>query len=166
MTAPRAALHAPPRRHKPCLVRAITRATTRLTTEQTQRRRARTSPQNPFGSMGRAQNSLPHPHTTKLDSLRRPPTRAETKPRTPTRTTFQAAPLQRLRMPYLTQITYPNTGTAHIEKYGYAYSSGKLTSSIDQNNLTTTYMYNDSLARLTETDFPDGGVTTIAYNDS
>ncbi len=67
---------------------------------------------------------------------------------------------------YLTQITYPNTGTAHIEKYGYAYSSGKLTSSIDQNNLTTTYMYNDSLARLTETDFPDGGVTTIAYNDS
>ena len=67
---------------------------------------------------------------------------------------------------YLTQVTHPNTGYAHIEKFSYAYASGEVTSSTDQNNQVTNYKYNDSLARLTETDFPDGGVTTMAYNDS
>jgi RHS repeat-associated protein len=70
---------------------------------------------------------------------------------------------------YLTTVTHPQTsGINHIEKFAYAYASGELTSSTDQNNLVTTYKYNDpgNLARLTETDFPDGGVTSIAYNDS
>jgi RHS repeat-associated protein len=69
---------------------------------------------------------------------------------------------------YLTQITYPNTGVAHIEKFAYAYASGELTSSTDQNNLVTTYKYVDNLARLTETDYPtpDGGVTTKTYVDT
>ena len=67
---------------------------------------------------------------------------------------------------YLTQITYPNTGVAHVEKFSYAYASGEVTSFTDQNNQVTTYKYNDNLGRLTETDFPDGGVTTLAYNDS
>ena len=67
---------------------------------------------------------------------------------------------------YLTQITYPNTGVAHIEKFAYAYATGEVTSSTDQNNQVTSYKYNDNLARPTETDFPDGGVTTLAYNDS
>jgi RHS repeat-associated protein len=67
---------------------------------------------------------------------------------------------------YLTQVTYPNTGVAHIEKFSYAYASAEVTSSTDQNNLVTSYTYNDSLARLTKTAFPDGGSTTIAYNDS
>ena len=67
---------------------------------------------------------------------------------------------------YLTQVTHPNTGVAHIEKFSYAYASGEVTSSTDQNNLVTNYKYVDNLARLTETDLPDGGVTTIAYNDT
>ena len=67
---------------------------------------------------------------------------------------------------YLTQVTHPNTGVAHIEKFSYAYASGELTSYTDQNNQVTSYKYNDNLARLTETDFPDTGKTTIAYNDS
>ena len=67
---------------------------------------------------------------------------------------------------YLTQVTHPNTGVAHIEKFAYAYATGELTSSTDQNNRVTSYLYNDSLARLTETDFPDTGKTTIGYNDS
>lgn len=68
---------------------------------------------------------------------------------------------------YLTQITHPQTsGVSHIEKYSYAYASGEVTSSTDQNNLVTNYKYNDSLSRLTETDFPDGGSTILSYNDS
>jgi RHS repeat-associated protein len=68
---------------------------------------------------------------------------------------------------YLTTATYPQTsGVSHIQKYAYAYASGEVTSSTDQNNLVTYYKYVDSLARLTETDLPDGGVTSNAYNDS
>src|SRR6266478_6254567 len=67
---------------------------------------------------------------------------------------------------YLTQVTYPNTGVAHVETFTYAYSDGQLTSSTDQNNHATNYFYNDSLRRLTETDYPDGGKTTITYSDT
>ncbi len=68
---------------------------------------------------------------------------------------------------YVTTVTHPQTGSvSHIEHFAYAYASGEVTSSTDQNNLVTTYKYVDNLARLTETDFPDGGVTTIAYNDN
>jgi len=64
---------------------------------------------------------------------------------------------------YVTQITDP---LGHIAKFKYAYSDGQPISSIDQNNLTTSYVYADSLRRLTETDLPDGGKTTVAYNDT
>src|SRR2546427_5856599 len=68
---------------------------------------------------------------------------------------------------YLTTVTHRQpSGVNHIEHFAYAYASGEVTSSTDQNNLVTTYKYVDNLARLTETDFPDGGVTTIAYNDN
>src|SRR5207248_6322800 len=46
------------------------------------------------------------------------------------------------------------------------YDDGQLRGSTDPNGQTTTYKYNDSLRRLTETDYPNGGKTTIAYNDS
>jgi RHS repeat-associated protein len=68
---------------------------------------------------------------------------------------------------YLTQVTYPATnGVSHIESHCYDYASGLSLSTTDQNNLTTVYKYADSLDRLTETDFPDGGKTTLAYNDT
>jgi RHS repeat-associated protein len=68
---------------------------------------------------------------------------------------------------YLTSITYPATGAvSHTESFSYAYSDGQLTSSKDQNNLLTSYLYADSLRRLTETDLPDNGKTTLAYNDT
>jgi RHS repeat-associated protein len=68
---------------------------------------------------------------------------------------------------YLTTVTHPQTsGVNHIEKFAYAYASGEVTSSTDQNNLVTNYKYVDNLARLTETDSPDGGVTSVSYNDS
>jgi RHS repeat-associated protein len=68
---------------------------------------------------------------------------------------------------YVTTVTHPVTnGVNHVEQYAYAYTSGDVTSSTDQNDLVTPYKYVDSLARLTETDFPDGGQTNIAYNDA
>jgi RHS repeat-associated protein len=68
---------------------------------------------------------------------------------------------------YLTTLTLPPTPNAnHIEKFSYAYASGEVTSSTDQNNQVTSYKYVDSLARLTETDYPDSGKTTMTYNDA
>jgi len=68
---------------------------------------------------------------------------------------------------YLTQVTYPATsGISHIESHCYDYTSGLSLSTTDQNNLTTFFKYADSLDRLTETDFPDGGKTTLSYNDT
>ena len=68
---------------------------------------------------------------------------------------------------YLTQVTYPQTnGVNHIVSYCYDYTTGLLRSSTDENNQATSYRYNDSLNRLTETDFPDGGVTQISYYDA
>jgi hypothetical protein len=43
---------------------------------------------------------------------------------------------------YLTTVTHPQTnGVNHIEKFAYAYGSGEVTSSTDQNNLVTTYVF-------------------------
>lgn len=68
---------------------------------------------------------------------------------------------------YLTQITYPQTnGVNHIVSFCYDYTSGLMLSSTDENNLTTTYTFADSLDRLTKTSYPDGGQTTISYNDT
>jgi hypothetical protein len=59
---------------------------------------------------------------------------------------------------YLTQITDPNTGVAHIENYQYNYASGELTQSKDQNNIITNYSYNDPLDRLTLRDSAPGAL--------
>jgi len=69
---------------------------------------------------------------------------------------------------YVTQINYPTPadGVAQVEKFSYNYSAGLLASSVDVNGKTTSYTYTDPLNRPTETDYPDGGQTTIAYNDS
>ncbi|MGH9450924.1 MAG: hypothetical protein ACRD11_10320, partial [Terriglobia bacterium] len=67
---------------------------------------------------------------------------------------------------YLTQMTYPNTGAAHVVKYAYNYADGQLATSTDQNGNVTSYTYGDPLDRLTEINDPDGGRTQYAYNDS
>lgn len=74
---------------------------------------------------------------------------------------------------YLTQVTHPNTGVAHIDKYSWGYYDGLIRSHTDcQGNcsgnttLTTSFAYNDPLLRLTNITNPDGGQTTVAYNDS
>jgi RHS repeat-associated protein len=66
---------------------------------------------------------------------------------------------------YLTNITLPQTGVAHTQTFSYAYSDGQLTSSTDQNGQKTRYSYDDPFRRLTETDLPDGGQTSVSYND-
>ncbi len=67
---------------------------------------------------------------------------------------------------YLTKITFPKTGqTNHIQTYTYGYNDGELTMATDQNGQSTTYRYNDSLDRITETDYPDNGQTMASYND-
>jgi RHS repeat-associated protein len=68
---------------------------------------------------------------------------------------------------FLTQIVRPTTNSvAHIEKFAYGYVDGQLRSSTDENNQVTSYQYNDPFARPTQANFPDGGETTISYNDA
>lgn len=67
---------------------------------------------------------------------------------------------------YLTQITYPSTGVAHVESFSYNYDDGQLASSSDQNGNVTSYSYSDPLGRLTTISYPDGGKTQYSYNDS
>ena len=68
---------------------------------------------------------------------------------------------------YLTQVTYPATnGVTHIESFQYRYSDGQLSSSTDQNGQVTSYQYNDSFLRPTQVNYPDGGQTSISYNDA
>jgi RHS repeat-associated protein len=64
---------------------------------------------------------------------------------------------------FLTKITNPLTQT---QNFTYDFNNGQLTISKDQNALTTTYVYNDSLGRPTSTTRPDNGQTTVTYNDS
>jgi RHS repeat-associated protein len=64
---------------------------------------------------------------------------------------------------YLTTIT---DALGHTQHFTYDFNNGQLTASKDQNNLTTTYVYNDAFARPTLATFPDGGSTNISYNDS
>jgi len=59
---------------------------------------------------------------------------------------------------YLTQVTYPNTGVAHVESYQYNYPSGKVTQSTDQNKIVTNYAYDDPLGRLTLIDSAPGTI--------
>jgi len=67
---------------------------------------------------------------------------------------------------YLTQVIMPVTnGVSHIGNFSYGYADGQLTQSKDQNSQITRYTYADSLGRLTETDYPDGGQVLVSYND-
>ena len=76
---------------------------------------------------------------------------------------------------YVTKITGPTTnGTSHVQTFSYGFNDGKIRSSIDENKNTTSYCYyaggcsgstNDPWARLTETDYPDGGYSRISYED-
>src|SRR5579875_599419 len=68
---------------------------------------------------------------------------------------------------YLTQVTYPATnGASHVKYYCYDYTGGTLGSSTDENTQTTSYAYLDPLYRLTKITYPDGGETTVTYNDA
>ena len=67
---------------------------------------------------------------------------------------------------YLTQITRPAVNVTHIGKFSYRFGDGQLASATDENSQVTGYVYNDPLSRLTETDYADGGKTTLSYNDA
>jgi RHS repeat-associated protein len=67
---------------------------------------------------------------------------------------------------YLTQVTHPNTGVAHIDNSAWGYNDGLIRSHTDQNSLTTSYAYADPLTRLTQINNPDGGQTTVSYSDT
>ncbi len=64
---------------------------------------------------------------------------------------------------YLTQITDP---LGHTQNFSYNYTTGELASATDANGKTATYTYADPLNRLTLTSLPDGGSTSVAYDDS
>jgi RHS repeat-associated protein len=65
---------------------------------------------------------------------------------------------------YLTSITDP---LGHQRKFSWGYTDGLIRSQLDvNNNLTTSFSYADSLARVTQINYPDGGQTNISYNDS
>lgn len=69
---------------------------------------------------------------------------------------------------FITQITRPTTasGIKHVSNYSYSYPGGQLTVAKDENGLSTDYAYVDPFARLTGITYPDGGQTSIAYDDA
>ena len=81
-------------------------------------------------------------------------------------TTAGSPPSGKVTNAYVTKITYPKTGTNHIVSFTYGYNDGELTTATDQNSQVTTYRYNDDLDRITETDYPDQGQTTLSYSDA
>jgi RHS repeat-associated protein len=64
---------------------------------------------------------------------------------------------------YVTQVTNPLGQTSY---FSYDYGNGQVTVAKDVNSQSTTYQYKDFLARPTQINYPDGGQTTYAYNDS
>src|SRR6267142_2035281 len=64
---------------------------------------------------------------------------------------------------YRTQIT---NALGQTQNFTYDYNNGQLTVSKDQNAQSTTYLYNDSFARPTQVNYPDGGQATTSYNDN
>jgi len=64
---------------------------------------------------------------------------------------------------FLAKIT---NALGQTHKFTYDFNNGQLTASTDANSQTIKYLYNDAFARPTLVNFPDGGQTTIAYNDS
>jgi RHS repeat-associated protein len=68
---------------------------------------------------------------------------------------------------YLTQITYPLTvnGSPLSQSFQWDFNKGELRVAIDENKQQTKYSYNDVWDRPTSASYPDGGTTTISYND-
>jgi RHS repeat-associated protein len=64
---------------------------------------------------------------------------------------------------YLTKRT---DALGHTEQFTYDYNVGQLTVSTDENTQSTTYLYNDPFSRPKQVNYPDGGLTTLAYNDA
>jgi RHS repeat-associated protein len=69
---------------------------------------------------------------------------------------------------YLTAIT---NALGQMAKFTYDYNNGQLTASQNQNDINatrsgTTFLYNEPFNRPTRASYPDGGFTTIVYNDS
>ncbi|HTV54196.1 MAG TPA: RHS repeat-associated core domain-containing protein [Terriglobia bacterium] len=68
---------------------------------------------------------------------------------------------------YLTQIVRPTTnGIGHVENFKYHCATGYLAQAFDENNNETIYTYNDPWNRITATTYPDGGHTSVSYNDT
>lgn len=72
---------------------------------------------------------------------------------------------------FLTTVTHPTVnGVTTHQYFQYSYADGQLTTAQDDNDknngTNTAYHYNDSLGRLTESDYADGGQTLISYNDA
>jgi RHS repeat-associated protein len=69
---------------------------------------------------------------------------------------------------YLTSVT---NALSQVTKHTYNSCTGTLDSTTDPNNEVTTYRTSsggasyDALGRLTQTDYPDGGQTTVCYSD-
>jgi len=67
---------------------------------------------------------------------------------------------------YLTQTTLPTTnGVQHTTSANYDYDTGLVISTTDQNGKATNFNY-DGLWRLTSVSYPDGGLGTIARQES
>jgi YD repeat-containing protein len=73
---------------------------------------------------------------------------------------------------YLTQVTYPTVqGITQHRYYHYRYSDGQVTFAQDDNDKNAgastgiSYQYADPLNRLTQTCYPDGGITNLSYPD-
>lgn len=64
---------------------------------------------------------------------------------------------------YLTKIT---NAFGFTNSFCFGYNDGQLRGSTDENSQATTYQYADSLGRMTEAEYPDGGQTLIGYNDT
>jgi len=69
---------------------------------------------------------------------------------------------------YPTQITRPDTSSPnlahHVTSKNYDFNSGRVITETGENGLNTAYSY-DSMLRPLTTTFPDGGQTSITYND-
>jgi YD repeat-containing protein len=59
-----------------------------------------------------------------------------------------------------------HTARQYKVQTSYDFNTGKPTSFTGMNGNVTSYKYADELERLTEADFPDGGVTTFGYCDA
>jgi RHS repeat-associated protein len=67
---------------------------------------------------------------------------------------------------YPNMITHPQTGSiAHVEIPAYDANTGELLSRQDENKNVTSFQY-DSMRRLTNAAYPDGGTETFQYTDT